>query len=198
SDADQLSWAWIRDSQLNVLDLPHTSVANTIDLGHLTNIHPKDKLPIGKRLALLAAHDTAGQEVVARGPVMKRVEIEDDQLVVHFEHATGLKTTDGESPMGFWLADDSKQWVMADAELSGETVVLSSSDVSKPRYVRYAFAGKPLVNLVNEADLPAYPFRTDSFKPNLNRTFPSDPPAASRKTPKNKQGAKRELQTMEK
>ena len=51
------------------------------------------------------------------------------------------------------------------AELKGETVVLRSSQLAKPLHVRYAFAGKPTVNLINAAGLPAYPFRTDSFAP---------------------------------
>jgi sialate O-acetylesterase len=52
------SWAWFRESQLAALDLPHSGVANTIDLGDFKNIHPKDKAPIGERLALLAAQNT--------------------------------------------------------------------------------------------------------------------------------------------
>ncbi|HKL20224.1 MAG TPA: sialate O-acetylesterase, partial [Tichowtungia sp.] len=47
------SWAWMRESQLQARELPHTSVANTIDLGELDNVHPKDKLRVGQRLALL-------------------------------------------------------------------------------------------------------------------------------------------------
>lgn len=159
------SWAWMRESQLQSLELPHTSVVNTIDLGDLKNIHPKDKLPIGQRLALLAARETLGQTIEAEGPKMKRVEVLDDRLVVHFEHAEGLRTLDGKSPTGFRLSDDSQKWVPATAELSGQTVVLSSSELTHPLYVRYAFAGKPKVNLVNAAKLPAYPFRTDSFQP---------------------------------
>ncbi|MBK1825573.1 hypothetical protein JIN81_00955 [Haloferula rosea] len=159
------SWAWMRESQLKALELEHVGVANTIDLGDVKNIHPKDKLPIGKRLALLAARDTLGLDVVASGPVMKTVEAGGDHLVVRFEHASGLTTTDGEAPTGFWLADDSAKWVEADAELKGETILLRSSDLAKPLYVRYAFAGKPKVNLVNGAGLPAYPFRTDTFAP---------------------------------
>ena len=162
---DQQSWAWMRESQLKVLDLPHTSVANTIDLGQPTNIHPKDKLPIGKRLALLAAHNTLSQDILASGPVMSRVESGNERLVVHFDHAAGLKTRDGTPPSGFWLADKSMKWFKADAKLEGETIELTSSKVAKPEFVRYAFAGKPIVNLVNEAGLPAFPFRTDSFKP---------------------------------
>ena len=162
---DTDSWAWMRESQLKALELPHTSVANTIDLGDVNNVHPTDKLPVGKRLALLAARDTLGQEIEAQGPVLNRVESQGDTLLVHFDHAQGLKTLDGKAPTGFWIADDSGKWLKADAEVKGTTVILSSSVLKKTRYVRYAFAGKPTVNLVNAFDLPAYPFRTDPFKP---------------------------------
>lgn len=159
------SWAWMREAQLKVLELPHTGVANTIDLGDVKNIHPKDKLPVGERLALLAARDTLDMDVVAQGPVVQRVEPAGNSLVVHFEHAAGLKTLDGGAPTAFWIADDSANWVPANADLRGETVVLSADKVKRPLYVRYAFAGKPTVNLVNGAGLPAYPFRNDTFEP---------------------------------
>lgn len=159
------SWAWMRESQLEILELPHTSVANTVDLGHPTNIHPTDKLPIGQRLALLAARDTLGQDIVAQGPTMKTVERQRGRLVVHFDHAKGLTTNDGNAPTAFWLADDSGRWVSAEARLDGDTVILSSPELARPLYARYAFTGKPTVNLINEAGLPAYPFRTDTFDP---------------------------------
>ncbi|MDC0497386.1 sialate O-acetylesterase [bacterium] len=159
------SWAWMRESQLKALELPNTSVANTIDLGDAKDVHPKDKLPVGKRLALLAIRDTLGQDIEAVGPVFDRVQQQGDQLVVHFDHAKGLKTKDGQGPTGFWLSDDSGKWVKAESKLSGETIVLSATELKKPLYVRYAFAGKPSVNLVNGAGLPAYPFRTDDFQP---------------------------------
>lgn len=162
---DTNSWAWMRESQLKAHELPHASVVNTIDLGDITNIHPTDKLPIGKRLALLAARDTLGQDVEAQGPLLNRVEVKGGRLVVHFDHGEGLKTNDGKDPNAFWLAGDDGKWVKAIAELKGETVVLRSSQLAKPLHVRYAFAGKPTVNLINAAGLPAYPFRTDSFAP---------------------------------
>ena len=150
-----LSWAWIRESQLKALELPHVSVANTIDLGDLKNVHPRDKLPVGQRLALLAARDTLGRKVESRG----------NMLIVHFDHAAGLRMRDGQAPTGFWLADDSGKWVPAEAVINEQTVALHSSELAKPLYIRYAFAGMPKVNLVNGAGLPAYPFRTDTFAP---------------------------------
>ena len=162
---DVHSWAWMRESQLQALELPHTGVVNTIDLGDIRNIHPNDKLPIGQRLALLAARDALGQAVVAEGPAMSRVEELDGKLVVHFEHATGLKTRDGKSPQGFWVCDNAKKWVRADAKIEGDKVVLRTGEITQPSFVRYAFAGMPTVNLVNGTDLPARPFRSDSFEP---------------------------------
>ena len=159
------SWAWMRESQLKALELPHTGVANTVDLGDIKNVHPRDKLPIGQRLALLAARDTLGMKVEADGPMLKSVDVGEDSITIHFDHADGLKTTNGAAPSAFWVADDTGKWVRGEAEIRGESVVIRSAELKKPLYVRYAFAGKPSVNLVNGAGLPAYPFRTDRFEP---------------------------------
>ena len=159
------SWAWMRESQLEAEDLEYVAVANTVDLGHIKNIHPKDKLPVGRRLALLAARDTLGLAVEAQGPVMRDVEQRSGALVVHFDHAEGMTTTDGAAPSGFWLAGKAGAWHRAEARIDGQAVVLRSEKVKTPRFVRYAFAGKPQVNLVNGAGLPAYPFRSDRFEP---------------------------------
>lgn len=158
------SWAWMRESQLQILELPNTAVANTLDLGDIKNIHPKDKLPIGQRLALLAAENTLGQSILSEGPMMERVEVKGDQLVVHFKNAEGLRTTDNKAPAGFWLADESSKWKPAEAKIEGKSVILSVKGIERPLYVRYAFAGKPKVNLVTAMGLPAYPFRTDKFE----------------------------------
>ncbi|MEQ8556517.1 MAG: sialate O-acetylesterase [Cyclobacteriaceae bacterium] len=158
------SWAWMRESQMEALDLPHTSVINTIDLGDVNNVHPKDKLPIGQRGALLAAKNMSEQDILASGPMMSKVIMLDNQLVVHFDNATGLKTVNGRAPTGFWIADNSKKWERADSRIEGERVILTARNIAKPIYVRYAFAGKPEVNLVNAGELPAYPFRTDDWE----------------------------------
>lgn len=163
-DPTEESWAWMRESQMQVLDLPHTSIINTIDLGDVKNIHPSDKLPVGQRLALEAAKITMGEKIRSRGPMMEKVELAHDKLVVHFKNANGLKTSNGSKPSAFWLADESGVWKPADADIEGHTVILSSTEINYPKYVRYAFAGKPKVNLVNDIQLPAYPFRTDTFE----------------------------------
>ncbi len=161
---DNLSWAWFREAQMKVLELPGAGVANTIDLGDVKNIHPRDKAPIGKRLALLAARDVNGRKVIAEGPRFKSIAISGSAVTVSFDNAEGLKTKDGKAPRQFWLAGKDQKWVKAVAEIKGQTVVVSADGLADPIAVRYAFAGFPKVNLVNRAGLPAYPFRTDTWK----------------------------------
>ncbi len=162
---DAHSWAWFREAQMRLLKLPHTGVANTIDLGDIKNIHPKDKAPIGKRLALLAARDVNGLDILAEGPTFSKTTVEGRTIRVQFRHARGLKTTDGKAPSAFWIAGKDRQWQRAEARIDDEAVMLRSPAVPAPAVVRYAFAAFPNVNLINAANLPAVPFRTDTDKP---------------------------------
>ena len=64
---------------------------------------------------------------------------------------------------GFTIAGEDKKFHPANATIDGDTVVVSSDKVTKPVAVRYGWAAYPVVNLWNKEDLPASPFRTDSF-----------------------------------
>lgn len=161
---DNFSWAWFREAQMTVLELPHAGVANTIDLGDVKNIHPKDKAPIGERLALLAARDGNGQDIVANGPRYRAMAVKGSVVTITFENADGLKTTDGKPPAQFWLAGKDQKWVKAKARIQGQAILLSAAGLTRPVAVRYAFAGFPKVNLINGAGLPANPFRTDTWE----------------------------------
>ena len=162
---DNITWAWMRESQMKILNLPNTAVANTIDLGNLKNIHPTDKGPLTRRLALLAEKNVYGKNITASGPVYKAVKIDGNKMIVEFDNAEGLKTKDGAPPKGFWIAGKDQKWYKATASISGNKVILTSEKVDAPCYCRYAFSAKPSVNLVNSSGLPAYPFRTDKLSP---------------------------------
>jgi sialate O-acetylesterase len=54
--------------------------------------------------------------------------------------------------------------VSAEAKIEGDTVVVTSAEVSAPAAVRYAWDNYPEgCNLYNAAGLPAAPFRTDRW-----------------------------------
>ena len=155
-------WPSFREVQLGILNVPHTSVANTIDLGEEKNIHPADKFPVCERLALLARRDVYGEKIEAQGPVYKSSTVQGNHMVIEFDHANGLQTTNSAPPSGFQLAGNDQVWHPATASIKGSTVELEAEGLATPAFVRYAFAGKPAVNLVNGVNLPAYPFRTDA------------------------------------
>jgi sialate O-acetylesterase len=158
---DATSWAPFREAQMSILKEPHTAVANTIDLGDAKNIHPSDKAPICKRLSLLARKHVYGEDILAEGPRFRQIKKDGHSAIISFDQAADLQTNDGQAPRGFWLSDEDGTWHPAIAEIKGETVVLHAEGVTNPVHCRYAWCGKPDVNLVNMADLPTYPFRTD-------------------------------------
>ncbi len=166
---DLPSWAWMREAQCQALDLGGTHIITTIDLGETRNIHPKDKLPIGQRLALVAQQKPGKKKQEAQGPIINRVTIKNNKLVLHFDNAKGLQTIDGTDPKAFWLADQSGDWYKANSKIKGGKVELGCHQLERPLYVRYAFSAMPEVNLINGAGLPARPFRTDLFLPPANK-----------------------------
>ncbi len=161
--ADPGSWAWFREAQTKGLAIPHAALVNTIDLGDPKNIHPADKAPIADRLARIARNDIYQDPVAARGPVFSKHRIDGPKVTIMFDHADGLSTKDGKAPAGFWLAGADRQWHPAQALIKGTTVELRAEAVESPVACRYAFSNTPWVNLVNQAGLPATPFRTDDW-----------------------------------
>jgi len=160
---DESDWAELREAQTMTLREPQTGMAVTIDIGDENDIHPRNKLDVGRRLAALALADTYAQKVTASGPLFDSFSVEGPRVRIRFKYGAGLKTIDGSALKGFSIAGDDRRFVWADARLDGDTVIVSSPTVSKPVAVRYGWADNPIVNLYNKAGLPASPFRTDDW-----------------------------------
>jgi sialate O-acetylesterase len=157
-------WAAIRDVQARtVRTTPHTALAVTVDTGDAGNIHPPDKQPVGERLALAALRHTYGADVVSEGPVFMNCERLPGRLRLHFTGTDGGLVVRGERLGEFSVAGTDRVWHWAEAQLEGETVVVSSPLVPDPVAARYAWQANPLATLGNGAGLPAAPFRTDDW-----------------------------------
>jgi sialate O-acetylesterase len=157
-------WAELREAQLKTLSLPNTGMAVAIDIGDALDIHPKNKQEVGRRLALNALKLVYEQDIAHCGPIYKSKTIEGNKIRLTFDHAyDGLMTTAGEELHGFAIAGTDSVFHWAQAEISGDKVVVWNDDISNPQSVRYAWAANPVCNLYNKAGLPASPFRTDSW-----------------------------------
>jgi len=158
------NWAALREAQTATLDLPHTAMAVTIDIGEGDNIHPKDKQDVGLRLALAAEATVYYHDQEFSGPIYAGIQVEDDKLRLTFRHGEGMKAADGGKLKGFAVAGADRKFIWADAEVQGDHVIVSSPSVKEPVAARYAWADNPECNLINAAGLPASPFRTDDWR----------------------------------
>ncbi|MGN6367207.1 MAG: sialate O-acetylesterase [Phycisphaerae bacterium] len=151
----------VREMQAEALKIPHTAMAVTIDIGDAKSVHPKDKQDVGDRLTRIALANVYGKQIEYSGPVYEGMSVEGDAVRVKFTHAEGLTGKGGELKT-FEVAGADGKFVPAYAKVEGETVVVSSPEVTSPAAVRYAWANYPEgCNLYNAAGLPAAPFRTD-------------------------------------
>lgn len=173
-------FARIRVAQDRIQELPHTGVASAIDIGHPSDIHPKNKQDVGKRLALWALRDVYGKkDTVVSGPTFKELKVDGNTATIHYRHVgSGLmvgKKKDSFQPVlatpdvklaSFAICGADRKWHWADALIEGNMVKLSSPAVNTPVAVRYAYRGNPAnANLYNKEGLPAIPFRTDDWNP---------------------------------
>lgn len=157
-------WAELREAQTLTLREPKTGMAVTIDIGETNDIHPRNKLDVGHRLAVWALANTYNQKLEFSGPLFKSFSVKGNEIRLKFDHAkSGLKTSDGGPVKGFAIAGEDKRFVWAEARIEGDEIVVSSKDVAKPVAVRYAWADNPVTNLYNKVGLPASPFRTDDW-----------------------------------
>jgi len=157
-------WAELREAQMLITKtLPKTGIAVITDVGEKDDIHPKKKEPVGARLALAARGIAYGEKIEFSGPVYKSMKVKGNEAIFSFGHdRSGLEARDGELK-GFAICGADKRFIWAKAEIHGDKVVVSSTEVSQPVAVRYGWADFPVVNLWNKAGLPASPFRTDDF-----------------------------------
>ena len=98
-------------------------------------------------------------DVISTGPVFKKLEKLPGAIKVYFDAAEGLTTRDKKSPDWFEIAGKDRFFKKADAVIDGSAVILTSSEISEPLAVRFAWHKLATPNLVNKAGIPAETFR---------------------------------------
>lgn len=141
-------------------EIPHTGMVVIHDVGNLRDIHPRNKKPVGRRLALQALNKTYGKDVVCGGPQFARLRLEGETLGVRFTRTGGgLVTSDGKAPDWFEIAGENGLFVPAQARIAGTSVMLSHAHIKKPFAMRYAWSKMAEPNLRNKEGFPVSPFR---------------------------------------
>ena len=163
--SEPISAAFLREAQTMALSEPNTAMVVTLDIGNPTNIHPKQKKPVGQRLALLALkHDYGQSSLVASGPMYTGHRIQKGNIRLLFEDVGGgLASRDGEPLSHFTIAGADQKFVQASAQIEGDVIIVSSDSVADPVAVRFAWGSGDTPNLSNKDGLPVSSFRTDDW-----------------------------------
>jgi sialate O-acetylesterase len=157
---------FVREQQeLITRTVPNTGMIVISDLvDNVKDIHPRNKIDVGKRLANYALAETYKQNIGAyKSPAYQSMQLEKDKLRVSFSNVlSGLKST-GKTPVQFLIAGDDQKFVPATAKIEGSTVILSSKLVKTPVAVRFCFDDTSMPDVLSNEGLPMAPFRTDKW-----------------------------------
>lgn len=147
----------IRDAQRK-LALEKTNMVVISDLGDTTDIHPRKKLEVGKRLGDLALTKHYGiSNQICEGPVAYSFERNDNRLFLSFDHAEGLFLSTEEKL--FELAGTDGVFHVANQRVVNNQIELWSNEIEYPTNIRFAWGNTSISNLFNSAKLPASSFK---------------------------------------
>ena len=137
----------------------NTAMAVISDSGSEWDIHPKNKQPVGERLALLAEHYVYGEDILCEAPGMTEITVGKGIITLFFEHAgEGLQLQEKrldslEIYQGGYPVDYDS------CVASGNTVLISGNKIRPdlPTEVRLGWTAYHRMNLKNSAGIPARP-----------------------------------------
>ncbi len=162
SSINRPSWPHFRDSQRRLAEaIPFCDFAVSSDKGHPSDVHPKEKAPIGERLARLALAGTyCMNHIVYNGPTPVGAKVVKGRTVVEFSSAKELKTSDGQPLRGLEVAGKvgSFSEVLVDKVTIEGNKIIIDNPVAR---VRYAWKPYTTANMVNEEGLPAGTFEIE-------------------------------------
>ncbi len=137
--------------------VPLTWMASSSDAGAEFDIHPKNKEPIGVRLALLARRHVYGQDVAADAPELDRAERTATGVDLRLRHAAGLTAGDADLPLTV-TGPDGEPVPVAGVDVDDEVLRIHGS-IPIGSTISFAWTGYYTVDLRNGAGLPAHPFQ---------------------------------------
>lgn len=154
----------LREAQRRSLEVPNTGMVVTSDIGNIEDIHPRNKIDVGLRLANLALNKNYNKtHLPFSGPLFKDMKVEGRKVRINFDHAENGLIKKGKDPLDFEIAGEDGMFVKATAKIEGSSVVVHSKSVKDPVAVRFGWSNTANPNLFNQEGLPASSFTTGNW-----------------------------------
>ena len=159
---DNNDGAVVRDQQRKVLaSTDKTAIIVTSDIGNVEDIHPRNKLDVGKRLANIALkYDYQKKNGIVESPLLSKTVLAENVLTLHFTQSQNGLISKGDIDF-FEVASVDKVFRTVKPKVVGSTIVLDVSKITKPRYVRFAMGNTSSPYLFNAEGLPVSCFEEE-------------------------------------
>ena len=162
SSIERPSWAWFRDTQRSLAQELHLPLIVTSDKGLRHDVHPPYKAEVGERLARAVLHNNYGFAQSPLSPEVTAAHRAGSSVWLTLAAPMRLTTSDQQPMRTFEMAGVDERFYPAVAEVTaGGQIVLSSSAVPTPRYVRYGWQPFSEGNVVSSQGLPLSTFRLE-------------------------------------
>ena len=164
SDPSAADYPAIRRVQQRLAEtMENVWCTNAGDVGSFHDIHPKEKQPIGHRMALLARCHVYGETgLLCEAPVAASCAFRDGELTVRFRNGDGLRRSSGDAlPLTVTAAGQSFDMSKGlETEVVDDTLRIRSRVCDLSNWEAVSMGETPwyVMNLVNAADIPAMPF----------------------------------------
>ncbi|QZT37569.1 sialate O-acetylesterase [Halosquirtibacter xylanolyticus] len=146
----------IREVQKDVANtITKTGIAITLDVGEKKSIHPKNKRPVGNRLALLALKKNYNKHgIKAISPQIRKVKLVGRKIELTFDENIFLHGHDE-----FTISGSNHKFYQAEVkQLGPKKILVFSTEVEVPSIVRYAYSDWCTAQIFNSTGLPVSSF----------------------------------------
>ena len=159
SSIERPSWGAFRDSQRllgNRISKVYTAIS--LDLGDPKDVHPKEKILVGQRLANLAAQHQYGKKINADSPQPSQVKQANGEVIIRFSAAKTLHTRLNEPIEDLRMIDvQGKEVKIEQTRIVGNKLYIKA-DLSALAHIYYGYSPYTTANLTNEANVPVSTF----------------------------------------
>lgn len=152
------NYAIVREKQELVSNtVPNTGMVSIMDIGSYYDIHPKEKMEVGRRLALLARGKVYGENILCESPRLQSAGRTGHTITLVFENCCSF--TNGNKKSDWKIMQNNKELSIDSISLDRNIISITVNELTdSPAIISLGYADYAEVHIFSEAGLPICPF----------------------------------------